>query len=150
MKTKPSNIKLKYIVQVLIKMDDNLKLKLSHHFWVMVVILPLINSSAICFADDLDSVPEAKQAFDERPIGENGTANANGTQNIAEYETTAASIITPPTTENIIVIISHVPADEQIPDPNIADALKASRFHLPLSILAVLLSVSWPYKINYF
>lgn len=124
-----------------------LKLKFSQHFWVIVVVSSLINSSAICLAEDLDYETEPKQALDEIPI-QNGTAN--GTQDIVQYETTAASIITQPPTENIIVVISHVPADEQTPDPNIADALKASRFHLPLSILAVLLSVSWPYKIDFF
>lgn len=132
------------------------KLRLSHYLVVIIVNWMSISSFAAKIDDG--SEIESKQEYYERPLDVlNVTGNAISTINTILPQTTAGNVAvnyeTPSTTpSNVIVTISYKPAEtpEELPNPNIADSIKASRFQLPFSVLAVLFSVSWPYKIDFF
>lgn len=138
----------------------DIKLRFSHYLVVIIVNWLLISSLAVGFADEIDdgSEIESKQEFYERPLDVlNVTGNANSTVNMTLPQTTAENIAvnyeTPSTTpSNVIVTISYKPAEtpEELPNPSFADSIKASRFRLTFSVLAVLLSLSWSYKTDFF
>lgn len=137
----------------------DIKIKFFQHFWMIVVIWSSINLFVVCFADDTDFEIQAKQEFYERPLAIlNTTDNANSTLNatlpyqtmgIAQMGNITVNYDTLSTTlSNVIMNMDNEPAEsfQQTTYLNVADSVKAARFHLPLSIMAVLLSVSWPYK----
>lgn len=131
---------------------SDITFKVSFNFWVIIVIWLSIS---FCFAADTD-YEQSSQEFYEKPLEIlNATANQNTTIKPILSQTTLGNVnfgIVSTTPSDVIVIIDSVPADpiEATPKPNIADALKASCFQLPLSIMAVLLSTSWSYKTDFF